>query len=171
MKKMMFAVIMTMLLNTQAFANCNEVYQKAKGIIAAKAGLSTTAAAAGAFVGYFGTVIGLSTIAQGEVLAGTITIVGADAPGVFASASSVQQAVDFHSLNKVYQLINESELIFGNQLSQTAEQLSEELDTFIAEEDVAQIIVDANQEAVFCGNEKQPYDYKSVYAYLVKELQ
>ena len=171
MNKIILFTLITLSLNTSVFADCNQAYQKAKDISATKAALSTTAAAGGAVVAYWGTAIGLFSIGDAAPLTGISTIVGADAPAIFVTVQSVENALEFRSLNKVHQLINESELVFGKQLSETAESLSEELDMMITEEDVAQVITEANQNEIFCGNIKYPYGYKSVFNYLIKELQ
>ena len=159
-----------MIFETPAISGCKDIYQKAVRNRAAKAILSTTATGVEAYVGFWGTQYAIISIADGDLWEGILTTVGVNTPPLFAAFSSIQQALEFRSLNKVRLLINESELMFGKYLTETAENLSEELGVVVTEEEVSEVILEANESQQLCLNEKYPYDYETTLKYLTDTL-
>ena len=99
--------------------------------------------------------IGTTTIGAGGAGAGT---------GMSFSAHGI-------SLIRSMRLINQSEIGFGNALTNITEELSIELDREVLEEEVAEIVTSANEEGHFCsGKLKKPFTRKQIYIYLKGSL-
>ena len=170
-KNLITSLVILLILEAPAMSSCKDIYQKVVRNRAAKAVLSTTATGVEAYVGFWGTQYAIISIADGEFWGGILTTVGVNTPPLFAAFSSIQQALEFRSLNKVRLLINESELMFGKILTETAETLSEQLSKVITEEEVSEIILAAHESQQLCLNEKHPYDYETTLKYLKFKIQ
>jgi len=171
--KFFLVLIITIVTSFNSFSNCLDTYDQVKTKTAVKGALSTTGTAGATYIGVLFGVVGLSVINSpgSNLLQGISTIaVGATPPG-FLAFSSVNQALEYISVSKVYDLIEEAEVSMGEQLTDTAEELSERLERTVLESDIAPLISKANQNKVFCASESAPYNYKNIINYLLKELE
>ena len=171
MKKLITTLTLGIILSTQVSANFLDQYENEITDAYVKGALSTTGAAATAYVGILSTSIGLSLVQSGEVIQGILTTIATDAPAVGLSYSSVRQIVNIVSYSRVRNLIEESEVIFGDLLTEVAEELTEELNKTVTEEDVANLVTAANESKLFCEETRlEVFKFVEVYNYLAKEL-
>jgi len=171
MKKLITTLILGIMLSTQVSANCLDQYENEITDAYVKGALTTTGAAATAYVGILSTSIGLSLVQSGEVIQGILTTIASEGPAAGLSSSSVRQIINIVSYSRVRNLIEESEVVFGDLLTEVAEELTEDLGKTITVEDVSNLIIAANESKLFCDETRlEVFNFVEVYNYLAKEL-
>ena len=160
MKTIVLLIALTM--SVQIFADCKSDYAKAITIKTTVSPLSTTGVVPAALLSNQI----LSSVDWGGwaplFIAGGISAAGTSALFIAGVSNSVM-AISYH---RALKLIKESEVAMGKNLSNVAENLSEELGRDISEEDVAELVNDANESSLFC-KEDEMFKHSDVYKYLL----
>ena len=160
-------LIISIIFSFSSIANCIPEYKSYIGKSYLKSALSTTATPFGAYASFFTFVVGgwggsMPVLVTGMIsTTGTVTMFG-------KGLSHFSNAVSLSFANK---LLKEAEVGMGKNLTDLAEQLSEELDQNVDEQIVSEILMTGNNNRNFCQEGlKHPYNTKELYLYVRANL-
>lgn len=174
MNKIIAMMMATLLFSSVAIADCKEIYKKQKIKVGTKTALSTVGGAAltGAGVGvfYLGVIVAVLASQNAFIVIGAGAGLGTSAGAVMVSVKGVKNGKEFLKKARAYKLIKESYVGAGNNLNDAAEELSELLGRDITAEEVASIVVAADQSNKYCQTEDSIYNIDQVMADLADQV-
>lgn len=174
MKRIMAAMMACMIFSSVAMADCKEIYKKQKISVGAKSVLSTVGGTAisggGVFVFYVGVVAAILATNNGFLVAGSLAGGASSAGGIYVSVKGVKNGVDFLKKARAYKLIKQSYVGAGKYLNKVAEDLSEDLDKDVTAEDVAAIVVEADQANQYCESKESLYTIDDVVSDIANKI-
>ena len=165
MKKII--LLITLMFSISSFADCINEYNKFVKKSFVKSTLSTTATPFAGYAGFAAFIIGGWGGSAPVLVSGMITTTGT----VIMAGKGVSHFSNAISINFAKKILQEAQVGMGRNISNMAEELTEELNIFVDEEMVSDIINEGNSRSKFCNSVfKKPYNTKEIYLYVKNHL-